>query len=359
MGRGRAVILGGAGFIGSVTTQRMLEAGWDVTVIGLGSEVAHDRMRALGARVASFDRADTEALLRLVGDGVDAFVDVIPYRSEHARQLLPLRGRVGSLVVLSSAAVYVDATGRQLMATYSPEDGRTEHEVVRVREDQPRMAPDDRTYAGGKAAVEEVLRREPPAPVTFVRAFAVFGPGDKGSREWWVMKRVRDGRRFACLAQRGSERFNRLSVLNLGEIIRLAAERPATRAVNAADEDPFTVLDTVRQIARRLDWEFDEVLLPGAPTEPGLATTPWSGPVSMVADMTLAEEELGYRPLVTPLQTLDQTLEWLNGYMPPDADWARLLPVFWQRYGELAFDYETENRHLESLARGARLPTEV
>jgi nucleoside-diphosphate-sugar epimerase len=327
----------------------MVEAGWDVTVASLGAPGLTNEMGQLGARLTLYDRADSRALLQSVGDGVDAFVDVIPYRAEHAEQMRVLDGRIGGLVALSSAATYVDDAGHQIMAGYTYDGPQpTPSAPDRITEDQPQLPPDDDSYPGGKVAYERAIRASPPAPVTILRPFAVSGPRNDGAREWWVVKRVLDRRPLVVLAQRGGERFNRTSVANLAELIRLAAELPGDRDLNAADDDPRCVLDITRQIGALLGWAFDEVLLDGRPWVFGLADTPWSGPANLVADMSRAQRELGYRPVTDPDQTLRDTVEWLIDYMQP-GDWRAQLPGFVRRYTDGVFDYEAEDAFVSSL----------
>jgi nucleoside-diphosphate-sugar epimerase len=349
-----AVILGGGGFIGRVTTQRLIECGWDVTVASLGAPGLTNEMGQLGAKLTLYDRADTRALLHSVGAGVDAFIDIIPYRSDHARQLRVLDGLVGGVVALSSGATYVDEAGRQLMQGYVYDEAQTTPRApARIAEDQPQMAPDDSSYPGGKVAYERTIRADPPAPVTILRPFAVSGPRNDGAREWWVVKRVLDRRPIVILAQRGREQFNRTSVLNLAELIRLAAESPGDRDLNAADDDPRVVIDIVRQTAAVLDWEFDEVLLAGRPCAFGLADTPWSGPANLVVDMSRARSALGFEELIGSDETLRQTIEWLVDYIRP-GDWREQLPGFVRRYTDAVFDYDAEDRFVASMRSATR-----
>jgi nucleoside-diphosphate-sugar epimerase len=353
-----AVVLGGGGFIGRFVSEHLLAAGWEVTVAGLGAPETTRELGQLGARLTNYDRADTASLLRCVGDGVDCFVDIIPYCSEHAHQLQVLEGRIGGLVALSSAATYVDDCGRQLMAgyDYTMQPGAEAMAPTRITEDQPQMAPDETSYPGGKVAFELAICERPPAPVTILRPFAVSGPRNNGPREWWIVKRIRDRRPLVVLAQHGREHFNRTSVGNLAELVRLAADQPGHRILNAADDDQACVLDLVRQVASSLDWVFHEVLLPGWSPMPGIADTPWSGPASLSADMTRAERELAYVPITDVDQTLVETLDWIERDVPTDR-WQRQLPGYVQRYaGDLTFSYDLEDHFIRELPNRSGTP---
>src|SRR3954465_2130221 len=77
----RAVVTGGAGYIGSHTCVTLLEAGWDVVVIdnlANSSAVAVDRVRGLvpggGLVFREGDLLDADALDECFGHGIDAVV---------------------------------------------------------------------------------------------------------------------------------------------------------------------------------------------------------------------------------------------------------------------------------------------
>src|SRR5262249_56172620 len=59
-----------------------------------------------GVEHVTVDRDVAGALAAAVGDGADVLVDFVAFEPEHAEQLLSLRDSLGSVVVLSSAAVY-------------------------------------------------------------------------------------------------------------------------------------------------------------------------------------------------------------------------------------------------------------
>src|SRR6267142_1422787 len=142
----RALLLGGTGQIGRAAARTFAEHGWDVVVASRSSEIRVDRNVP----------GELEAA---VGDGVDVLVDIVAFTREHGEQLNALAGRVGSVVVISSASVYID------------DDGRT---------------------------LDEALL-DGPLPATIVRPCAIHGPGSELPRELFFVKRVLDGRRKVVL----------------------------------------------------------------------------------------------------------------------------------------------------------------
>src|SRR5690349_15496307 len=129
-----AVILGGTGVIGRATARRLLAAGWDLTVVGRDRSHMPDDVAA-GGRFIAADRTEPDQLAAALGAGADLLVDCLCFTAEHARGLLPLLDDVGSTVMISSKAVYVDAVGNHVNSDAAPDFGGP------VGESQPTMAP--------------------------------------------------------------------------------------------------------------------------------------------------------------------------------------------------------------------------
>jgi nucleoside-diphosphate-sugar epimerase len=292
-------MLGGSGQIGRAAARRLAEAGWHVTVGARTSR--HPDPDLPFVRV---DRTVDGELERALGDGVDVLVDVIPFTQCDAEQLRSLASRVGSLVAISSAAVYTDDEGRELADADA-------HFPVPIGERQPTVHPGEESYAARKRAVELTLLEDERLRATIIRPGAIHGPGGgKQSREWYFVKRALDSRRAIVLARQGSAVFHTTSVENLAELIRLAASYPGTRIVNCGDPEPPTVLEIARAIASIMDAQWAEVLLPGPERGP-VGDHPWNAPHPFVLDMLTAEIDLGYKPLTTYVRAVEQTVAWL------------------------------------------------
>ncbi len=265
---------------------------------------------------------------------------MIPLRVEDGAQLRALAGRVGSVVAISTAGVYADAEGRSL----------TDPEAVfpmPISERQATVPPGPDDYHATKRAIELALLEDERLRATIVRPCAIHGPGGKQLREWYFVKRALDKRRFVVLAHRGSGRFHTTSVDNLAEVVRLAAQRPAARVVNCGDPDPPTVLEIARAIAAVVDAEWTEVLLPAA-EQGSVGDHPWNTRHPFVLDMTTAEIELGYRPIVRYEQAVERTVAWLVE-ATRDRPWQEVLTGF-ADYPAPLLDYEAEDAFLRSLS---------
>jgi nucleoside-diphosphate-sugar epimerase len=311
---GSAFILGGTGQIGRATASNLLAAGWDVT---LGARTPDD---IEGTRFVQVDRKQG---LDLSGD-YDALIDCVAFTPEHARQLLSLPGRVGTLVVISTASVYAD----DLAAAQLP---------VPIPETQPTVEPGDADYATQKRALELALLDQDAVPVTVVRPCAIHGRHGKSHvREWYFVKRAQDGRPFVLLAHRGTSRVHTTSAANLAELIRLACEQPGTRVLNSGDPDPPTTLEISRTIATLTGHEREEHLVDGGPDA---AQNPWAAPDPFLVDMAAAERELGYRAVTTYADAVEDTVAWLLDEQPPLGE-----------YMSNFFDYEAEDELVRGLS---------
>ncbi|MFE6611724.1 NAD-dependent epimerase/dehydratase family protein [Amycolatopsis sp. NPDC057786] len=327
----RAVVLGGTGLIGRATARRLLAVGWDVTVVGRDSSRMPEDMAIAGARFVAADRAPA------IGAGADLVVDCLCFTAAHARELLPLLDDVGSTVMISSKAVYVDAVGNHVNSAVAPSfDGP-------IRESQPTMAPrgdiDYRTrdgYGAGKVAAERVLL-DSGYPVTVLRPSKVHGEGSVKPGEWVFVKRVADRREVLLLSRGGRGVDHPSAAVNVAALIETVAENPGRRVLNCADPDAPDALAISRTVAKHLGHRWEEVLLDDhAPA--GLGRHPWDRLPGIRLDMTAAGR-LGYRPVGDYATTVIAELDWL-------ASTDRLPPAFDHEYFAPMLNYTAEDDYL-------------
>ncbi|MBY8842615.1 NAD(P)H-binding protein [Streptomyces sp. SP2-10] len=331
------MVIGASGQIGRPAVEALARDGWAVTAASRGG--GRDAAWGEGVRTVRLDRADDAALARVVGDGCDLLVDVVAYDAGHARQLTGLADRIGAAVVISSVSVYEDGAGRGFDTQGEP-DGFPVYPVP-VPETQPTVAPGGATSATRKAALErELLDSGSGLPVTVLRAGAVHGPYTPLPRELYFVKRNLDGRERRVLAFRGESRFHPSNARNIAELVRLAAARPGTRVLNACDGQTPTAAGIGAAVDAVMGARTRTAYLDGPPAG-SVGRTPWSVPLPVVFDMSAAERELGYRPVVSYDESLSATVEWLTGVLR-GRDWRACFPLLAQAYPDL-FDYAAED----------------
>lgn len=327
----RALVLGGTGQVGSAVARRLLAAGWDVDLTGRSAP----RLEVEGARFLRSDRSDADDLRAAVGDGAALLVDNVCYTAEQARLLLPFLDLVGSTVMLSSKAVYVDAAGNHSNSDVRPDFGGP------IEESQPTLAPGDMPYDSregygpNKVAAEWVFL-DSGLPVTIIRPSKVHGPGAARPREWHFVKRALDRRPVILLAHRGEGADHPTAAANIAALVEVAAARPEARILNCADPDTPNGLEISRIIARLIGHEWEEVLVDGDE----IGRHPWDVLPPVALDMTAATE-LGYVPAGDYASTVAEDVGWLVGNgQPPDAE-----------FFSASFDYPAEDAYLAAMGR--------
>jgi nucleoside-diphosphate-sugar epimerase len=336
----RALITGGTGAIGSACARRLVAAGWTVEVTGRDAEHLAPELRAAGVQFTSSDRNDAVGLGTLVGSGADLLVDCACRTAAHAGELVELMGSIGSTVMISAKAVYVDSEGRHINSEVPPRFDAP------ISESQPTLRPDGSPpgtregYGPNKVAAEEVLL-DSSHPVTVLRPSKVHGPWARRPLEWVFLKRVLDRRPYVLLGGRGAGGDHPSSAANIAALIELVAARPGRRVLNIADPDAPRALEIARLIAARLDHTWTEILLDDD-ADPALGRTPWNLFPPLVLD-TAAAVELGYRPVGSYAQTVIDEIDWLvRAHGLNRRGWP--LPSERDPYFIPLFDYDAEDR---------------
>ncbi|MHB1817132.1 MAG: NAD-dependent epimerase/dehydratase family protein [Streptosporangiaceae bacterium] len=338
----RAIVLGGNGQVGAAAAARLAADGWDVTASGRAASRFPAELREAAVRFARSDRYSAADLRELLHPGADVVVDCVGYTAAHARMLLPFRQAIGSLVFISSKAVYADGRGRHSNSDEPPDFGGP------VTEEQPTLAPSDidynsrEGYGPNKVAAENVLL-EAGLPVSVLRPSRVHGPGPGRPREWVFVRRVLDGRRHLLLARGGRGANHPTAAVNLAALVAFCAARPGTRILNSADPDAPDGLGISRVIAAHLAHAWTEVLLDEtAPTS--LGDHPWNTLPPFILD-TSAADRLGFVPAGSYADTVRAEIDWLVR-TARSGDPAGLLPSAGDPYFRPFFDYAREDAWL-------------
>jgi nucleoside-diphosphate-sugar epimerase len=334
----QAFILGGTGQIGCAVARNLLDRGWRVVVAHRGRRSLPPELIEGGARISIFDREQPGELARALADGTDALIDTIAFTQLHADQLLDVQGCVGAFAVISSASVYRDATGKTL--DEAGQNGFPELPVP-ISETQPTVDAGPTTYSTRKVALEHRLLDRARVPVTVLRACAIHGIGSQHPREWWLVKRILDGRRTIPLAYRGSSRFHTCAAANIAALVHTVLELPGTRVLNIADPEAPSVAAIAALIARYLAYEAAFVNGTDGDYPPTVGATPWSVPRPYIVD-TQAALDLGYIPATTYADAVPAMCDWLVETANA-GDWRERFPVL-ARYLRDLFDYAAEDR---------------
>jgi nucleoside-diphosphate-sugar epimerase len=257
--------------------------------------------------------------------------------------LLPFRHGIGSLVFISSKAVYADDHGRHSNSDAPPDF------AAPVTEEQPTLmasAADYNSregYGPSKVAAERVLLDSGMA-VSVLRPSRIHGVGGTRPREWVFTKRVLNGRRHLLLARGGRGINHPTAAVNLASLVEFCAARPATRILNSADLDAPDGLTISRVIAAHLAHTWDEVLLDATAPE-DLGDHPWNTLPPFVLD-TSAAQRFGFVPAGRYAETVKAEVDWLIE-AARSGDPAGVLPSSENPYFQSFFNYAREDAWLE------------
>jgi nucleoside-diphosphate-sugar epimerase len=324
----RALLLGGSGQIGRAVAPRLFADGWNVEVAARSGPIHVDRAK----------RGELEAA---VGDGVDLLIDVVAFTREDGEQLNALDGRIGSLVVISSASVYADDEGRTLDEASSIET--FPRFPVAIAETQRTVEPSDETYSTQKVALERTVL-DGPIPTTVVRPCAIYGVGSKLPRELFFVKRILDRRLQVVLVSNGESRLHTTAAVNIAELVACAARHPGNRILNCGDPDPPTTSEIGHAVAK----ELEQILVEADGYERRDLSNPWAVPFPLVVDMEAARHQVGYEPVADYATAVAPVKEWLI-QAAAERQWD---DTYLGRY----FDYDSEDAETARARAAGRAP---
>jgi nucleoside-diphosphate-sugar epimerase len=342
-----ALLIGGTGQIGWASAENLLAHGWDVTVASRTGVAGPE-----GSRPLALDRENTEDVVAR-SNGMDLVLDTVAFTPAHGEQLAGLAGRVGSLVVISTASVYLGDNGTYLDVATGAADFPVYPQPV--TEDQPTVNNDEQTYSPLKAALERLLLATPDIPVSVLRPGAIHGPHSQFVREWFFIKRVLDNRPRVVLSWNGESRFGTSATVNIAELVRLCAEKPGARALNAADPVTPSTREIAEIVFRLLGHEAEIIGMPGE--REGLGASPWGVPTPFVQSMDRARLELGYTPVASYAEAIAPTIEWFTEAVAraeaSGKAFEETFPRYHERYGaDSWFPYEAEDEYATERVEG-------
>ena len=209
-----------------------------------------------------------------------------------------------------------------------------------IPETHSTVDPGPATYSTRKVALERCLLQDAAVPVTVLRPCAIHGRYSRHPKEWWVVKRVLDGRPVIPLAYGGSSRFQTTAAANIAAVILAAIDAPGNHVLNVADPDTPTVAEIAAAITRHLGYAGRIVSFDDPSYPPLIGRTPWSLPKPFVVD-TSAVHALGYSPATTYADAVGAICDGLVGEAG-HGRWQDRYPVL-AGYPRDLFDYGAED----------------
>jgi nucleoside-diphosphate-sugar epimerase len=297
----QALVIGGAGFLGSGIVQELLAAGWAITSLGRGNKPN----REPGVRFIKADRSEAGTLGRALGEErFDLVVDCAAYQRPDAEDAVAtFAGRTGHYVFISTDFVY------------SPDIAGP----FPIKEDAPKET--ERRYGTGKLACEAVLAaawQDRQFPCTTLRpphilgAGHVLGTGSVQGRDPDLLTHMRTGGGLTLLAE-GLLLIAPVFRREVGACIAHLAgnARAFGQVFNCTGPDGVTTRVYYEIIARRL----------GVPLRAGSMSVeefrsrwPDKAPFARhrLYDLGKLEDLTGYRPRFPLEDAIAETMDWLE-----------------------------------------------
>ena len=307
----RALVTGGAGFIGSNLVDALVDRGNEVTVIDDLSTGRRENLEpalAGGARLVEADITDAAAIREVVDaaspDAVFHLAAQIDVRRSTADPAFNARvnveGTINALDAARAAGVRRFVNSSTGGAIYG--EGR----IIPAPEDHP--AAPEAPYGQSKLAAEgycELFRRLHGLATVSLRYGNVYGPRQDPLGEAGVVAIfcgcLVDGRRPTIFGD-GEQTRDYVHVDDIVAANLAAVESEAMGALNIGTGVQTNVLDLVEALGELADGSFTAEHAPARP-----------GEVRHIAlDCTRAREELGWEPTIAVREGLRRTLEALR-----------------------------------------------
>jgi nucleoside-diphosphate-sugar epimerase len=299
----RALVLGGAGFVGVAACKELMRRG--VETIAAGRK---ERPYGVFTSYVAFDRTDDDQLERALHQvEPDVVLDLACYQPGEVRSIARLFK--GARYVFVSTGVYPNLHGKPAR----------EDDFVPLQGDPP----DRLDYMDGKRWCETFLAREPDLPWTVIRPPAVFGPADHSLRIAAYIQRVEDGGPLLVPVESYERQAGLAWVKDIGYACALACDlrKDLThRAFNAAFEG-VSLRDLIEGIARATGRPARMHPMPFAQLPEG--ASPYGPDPRRSAGYILdrAREDLGFEPSALE-DALAETLAWYRVTRPSHPGYA-------------------------------------
>ncbi|HEV2216885.1 MAG TPA: NAD-dependent epimerase/dehydratase family protein [Candidatus Dormibacteraeota bacterium] len=300
----RALVLGGAGFLGTAACKELMRRG--VETIAAGRK---DRPYGTFTSYLALDRDDEVQLERALESAQpDVVLDLACYEPKQV-ETMTRHFNGDRYVFVSSGIVYPDIDGRPAREEdFAPLDGET---------------PAELDYKAGKRWCETVLARTSGFPWTVVRPPAVFGAADRTLRIAAYIQRVEDGGPVLVPQETYQRQFGLAWVKDVGYACALACD-PRKQALRRAYNVGFegvSLLALIEGIAQAMGKRTDIHPVPFAQLPDG--ASPY-GPIPKRPDgyaIGRARSELGFVPSALE-DALAETLAWYRVAHPSHPGYA-------------------------------------
>jgi UDP-glucuronate 4-epimerase len=325
----RAVVTGGAGFIGSTLVDRLLRDGWSVVAVdSFDGFYPADRKRsnladAIGDRGFGLAKVDTR----------DRATVAEAFRAAAPTVVFDLAARAGVRPSLADPESYIDVNVRGLQHTLAATAAAGARLVYAssssiygddprrpFTEDQARGLPLS-PYAATKIAGEALVHAHHAAtglPVGVARLFTVYGPRQRPDLAIFTFARQMLDHDPVVLFGEGALTRDYTYVDDVVEaLVRLASTEHPWLVVNVGSGRPVSTVEVVDQLERVLGIP---AIRRSGPPQPGDVEATF-------ADITRAARELGWSPRVPFEEGIQRFCDWYRSEVGPSRSTGSPTPM--------------------------------
>lgn len=339
----KALVVGGTGPTGPFLVKGLLDRKFAVTILHRGThEVPEIPPQVEHIHADPHFRETLDAAL--AGHSFDLVVATYGRLRFVAEAL---KGKTGRFISVGGVACY--------RGHFHPEANFPTGMKIPTAETDPLVdSEQEQRFSWLIAMTEQAVLSAHPTGAVFRYPY-VYGPYQLVPREWCVIRRVLDGRRFVILPDGGLTLMTHGYAENLAHAVLLAADNPKASAgqiYNCGDEQQMMLAQIVEVIARTMGHELEVIGVPAPVASAAGPLTLHESTCHRMMDLYKIRTELGYRDVVAAPEALARTVRWYMEHQP-------------ERGGEIEtrlrdpFDYATEDKlatiYRESLARMAEL----
>lgn len=333
----KALIFGASGQMARTLAPMLAGQGWQVDAVTRAGRPLPPELEPF---VGHVPHGESRAATIRVGGGYDAVFDPMALGARDAADLLAAQADVGQFCVISTASIYADAEGRSLESSGATGFPRFPRMIV---ESQATVAAGE-GYSSGKVAMEQAFAS---ANATILRAGAIYGIGARHPREWWLVKRLLDGRREIPLIDAGKNIFQTSSASGIASLAMHCLQHGHTGIYNAADPQALTVAQIAAAVAKAMDREVTLIAVDDLPDHLShVGFSPWSCEYPLRLS-TAKARALGWDGGPPYESQLPAYIAWLCQHA---ATWQDDFPAF-AAYGHDPFDYIAEDVALRQAVR--------
>ena len=307
----KAIVTGGAGFIGSHLAARLLEEGWSVTVVDNLSS-GYERNVPEGAELLTIDLGEETAGAQLPRDGADAVFHLASHVGQELsfeRPFYDLKANAfGTMVMLDWCLKH--EVPRLVFASTMNLYGDPEDRDIPVTESMPVRPPSP--YAVGKIASEHLCNVYAPFGIksTSLRLFNVYGPRQdmKNMKQGMVSIFMSYVARGEPILVRGSkDRFRDfISVHDVVDaFVRCLDERAAGKVYNVSSGKRTHVWELLREIVEAFGGDPDAY-----PITYGVGTP--RDQFGIFGDSSALQRDLGWAPQIELREGIAEMARWVQ-----------------------------------------------